>query len=182
MTEEGNKKGYGIKHCYVFWVTFVFMMASTNQSGIALYETSMLGPILKAKMGDHVDPSLVSIICMPGIALGSIFGGKIMSINGNRNLNNTPIVLNLLMIIVNSCKFSMNYPLLLVCRFFNGFLGGACNVCFSKFLADTIPNEYVQTYSMLQNTGFNFGILIIGFIQALIIPDQDSDQQVFIEN
>jgi hypothetical protein len=101
-----------INHSYLIQFTLVYCVASTIQAGFLLGENGQVGFVLAEKLGWNKDGTaltkntIITVAGTSGLALGSMFGGKITQTGKSLKMF---VVLNVASIFANSIKLILNF-------------------------------------------------------------------------
>ena len=63
-----------------------------------------------------------------------------------------------------------NFPCILIGRLIAGGTNGVLLTLMGKIINDSIPNEVMQSYSLVTNCGIGFGIFYSGVVSAIVLP------------
>lgn len=113
--------------------------------------------------------TLVTIITMAGVGLGSVVGGSIGPYFGVRN---AILLSNLIGVAATGVKLVLTLPTILVGRFVSGFVYGIAVFCAGKSLNDTIPPEHMNLYGSFVNASFCAGIFLSNLL-GMVVPLDD---------
>ena len=134
--------------------TLVYAFASAIQSGMCIGENGPVSFIFSEKFGWNKDGTqltknmFITNIGILGIALGAVFGSKIIQISKSKDISLIRLLfyVNSVGIVANGIKLIESYPIILIARFIFGLVGGTTNVLLSKFITETVPVETLQIY------------------------------------
>ena len=161
--------------------TLVYAFATAIQSGMCIGENGAVSFILSAKFGWNEDGSaltknmFITNIGILGIAIGSVFGSKIIQVSKSKNISLKRLLfyVNSVGLVANCIKLIENFPIILITRLIFGLVGGTSNVLLSKFITETVPVETLQIYGQAINSSFCLGIAISATLSLLILPAPD---------
>jgi MFS family permease len=150
-----------ISHCYLIMLTCVVALSSA-MFGCALTTTGQIIPNLKYALNwekDEVDQQTSYIVSASviGLAFGSIFGGKVVSLGLRRVI----IIFDLVAIIACFISIVPNMIVLCIGRFIFGIAAGVLVSTGPSIIAETVPSSvYDRGYGVSTNVIFNVMILV----------------------
>lgn len=67
-------------------------------------------------------------------------------------------------------------------RALTGLTAGILNSQLGKVLSDTVPKDLFYIYGLSINSGTCFGLLLIGFISAVLVPLKEDGAEVLMHD
>lgn len=159
---------------------FTFVLGLGNiQTGFAISGNNQTAPVIKAKFGWDKEEAIlyntiISAAAIFGVVTGSLAGGKFIT-KGRRV---AIIVFNVFSAIATALTMFLNYPAIVIGRFFFGFCCGVFSVAGPKMLDETVPIQLSSSFGTATNTFLSGGIMVALLLGAGLPDDSDFEGQV----
>lgn len=109
------------------------------------------------------------------VGCGSFFGGKITAFSEYRRVLNYSMVCTTVGVVIKVSTLS--YANILIGRMLHGFGSGVLGFIFCKSMNETVPQNLLQYYGQLSNSGNNLGIMLVGWVSILLPYDQSYEER-----
>ena len=118
--------------------------------------------------------TIISSAAVLGIVTGSLAGGKFIT-KGRRV---AIIVFNVFSAMATALTMWLNFPAIVIGRFFYGFCCGVFSVAGPKMLDETVPIQLNSTFGTATNTFLSGGIMIAILLGVFLPAGDDYEAQV----
>lgn len=119
--------------------------------------------------------TIVTVLALLGLSVGSYFGGLMLPKFGSRKLI---LIANIVSLVFNILKLYLNTVTIMIARLVFGFCMGITCVCLSKAINDTVPAKDSAIYGAFVNAGFAIGITLSNCMGMLIPLDNGEEGDI----
>ena len=133
-------------------------------------------PVFQAKFGwDDQEKvyysTLISTIAVIGLSLGTLVGGKTMTIGRRRAL----IIMEVVAFVGGLITQVLDVRLICIGRFMYGLTAGHATIIMAKSVDETFPGELASRFGVITNAFNTIGIMLVFFLSGAVVPKDASN-------